>query len=139
MAWPFAFMTMTWLAVPPRLAATTANGGTGMTNTTMGGPAAASENAFQRFIRALEIDTRMIGMIVAIVVIWVGFDIASGLMRPGSGGVFGGSFLTPRNLWILLVQTTVIAVMTTGMVLVIVLRQIDLSVGSMLSVVAVAT
>ena len=33
-----------------------------MTNTTIGGPAAANENAFQRFIRALEIDTRMIGM-----------------------------------------------------------------------------
>ncbi len=110
-----------------------------MTNTTIGGPAAANENAVQRFIRALEVDTRMIGMIVAMVVIWVGFDVASAIMRPGSGGLFGGSFLTPRNLWILLVQTTVIAVMTTGMVLVIVLRQIDLSVGSMLSVVAVAT
>lgn len=110
-----------------------------MTNTTIGGPAAANENAVQRFIRALELDTRMLGMLVALVVIWVGFDIASGVMRPGSGGLFGGSFLTPRNLWILLVQTTVIAVMTTGMVLVIVLRQIDLSVGSMLSVVAVAT
>ena len=72
-------------------------------------------------------------------IIWVGFDIISGQIRPGSGGIFGGSFLTSRNLWILLVQTSVIAVMTTGMVLVIVLRQIDLSVGSMLSVVAVAT
>jgi D-xylose transport system permease protein len=110
-----------------------------MTNTTAGGPATTNENAVQRFIRALEIDTRMIGMIVAMVVIWVGFEIASGQLRPGSGGLFGGSFLTPRNLWILLVQTTVIAVMTTGMVLVIVLRGIDLSVGSMLSVVAVAT
>ena len=81
----------------------------------------------------------MIGMLAAMLIIWVGFDIASGILRPGSGGLFGGSFLTPRNLWILLVQTAVIAVMTTGMVLVIVLRQIDLSVGSMLSVVAVAT
>ena len=52
---------------------------------------------------------------------------------------FGGSFLTPRNLWTLLVQTSSIAVMSTGMVLVIVMRQIDLSVGSMLSLVAVAT
>ncbi|MEQ1769792.1 MAG: sugar ABC transporter permease [Devosia sp.] len=110
-----------------------------MTNTSTGGPATANENIVQRFIRATEVDTRMIGMIVAMVVIWVGFELASGMMRPGSGGLFGGSFLTPRNLWILLVQTTVIAVMTTGMVLVIVLRGIDLSVGSMLSVVAVAT
>ena len=110
-----------------------------MTNTTIGGPAAASENAVQRFLRALEVDTRMLGMVGALLIIWVGFDIASGVMRPGSGGLFGGSFLTPRNLWTLLVQTAVIAVMTTGMVLVIVLRQIDLSVGSMLSVVAIST
>ena len=106
---------------------------------TAGGPAKANENGIARILRALELDTRMIGMIVAMALIWVGFDIISGILRPGSGGLFGGSFLTSRNLWILLVQTTVIAVMTTGMVLVIVLRQIDLSVGSMLSVVAVAT
>lgn len=110
-----------------------------MTNTTIGGPAAANENAVQRFLRALEVDTRMLGMVGALLIIWIGFDIASGIMRPGSGGLFGGSFLTPRNLWTLLVQTAVIAVMTTGMVLVIVLRQIDLSVGSMLSVVAIST
>ncbi|HEY5364067.1 MAG TPA: sugar ABC transporter permease, partial [Aestuariivirga sp.] len=53
-------------------------------------------------------------------------------------GLLGGSFLTPRNLWTLLVQTSSIAVMSTGMVLLIVLRQLDLSVGSMLSLVAVA-
>jgi D-xylose transport system permease protein len=103
------------------------------------GPAMANESALQRFIRATEVDTRMIGMLAALLIIWIAFDIASGIMRPGSGGLFGGSFLTSRNLWILMVQTTVIAVMTTGMVLVIVLRQIDLSVGSMLSVIAVAT
>ena len=91
----------------------------------------------RRFLRATEIDTRMLGMIGALLVIWVGFDISSGILRPGEG-LFGGSFLTPRNLWILLVQTSSIAVMTTGMVLVIVMRQIDLSVGSMLSIVAVA-
>ena len=78
----------------------------------------------------------MLGMIGALLVIWVGFDIYSGILRPGDG-LFGGSFLTPRNLWILLVQTSSIAVMTTGMVLVIVMRQIDLSVGSMLGFVAV--
>ncbi|MBK8084088.1 MAG: sugar ABC transporter permease [Devosia sp.] len=107
--------------------------------TSAGGPASANENAVQRFVRAAEIDTRMVGMLVAMLVIWVGFDIISSVLRPGGSGVFGGSFLTSRNLWILLVQTSTIAVMTTGMVLVIVLRQIDLSVGSMLSVVAVAT
>ena len=40
--------------------------------------------------------------------------------------------MTPRNLWNLLVQTSSIAVMATGMVLIIVMRHIDLSVGSML-------
>lgn len=104
-----------------------------------GGPAASSEGLLTRLIRAAEIDTRMLGMLAAMLVIWVGFDVISSILRPGGGGLFGGSFLTSRNLWILLVQTSVIAVMTTGMVLVIVLRQIDLSVGSMLSIVAVAT
>ncbi len=104
-----------------------------------GGPANASENLLRRLVRAAEIDTRMLGMLAALLIIWCGFDIASGILRPGSGGLLGGSFLTPRNLWILLVQSSTIAVMTTGMVLVIVLRQIDLSVGSMLSIVAVAT
>ncbi len=101
-------------------------------------PALSQESAIARFLRATEIDTRMLGMIAALLVIWVGFDIYSGVLRPGNG-IFGGSFLMPRNLWILLVQTSTIAVMTTGMVLVIVMRQIDLSVGSMLSMVAVAT
>ena len=106
---------------------------------TAGGPATSNENLVRRLLRAAEIDTRMLGMLAALLLIWVGFDIMSAILRPGGGGLFGGSFLTSRNLWILLVQTSVIAVMTTGMVLVIVLRQIDLSVGSMLSVVAVAT
>ena len=74
-----------------------------------------------RFIRATELDTRMLGMIGALVLIWILFDIFS-----------GGLFLTPRNLWNLSVQTASIAVMATGMVLVIVTRNIDLSVGSVL-------
>lgn len=78
-------------------------------------------------IRALEVDTRLLGMVVALLVIWVGFHFMS-----------GGTFLTPRNLWNLSVQTSVVAIMATGMVLVIVSRNIDLSVGSMLGVVAMA-
>ncbi len=77
-----------------------------------------------RFLEATEIDTRMLGMIGALAVIWIGFHIAS-----------GGVFLTPRNLWNLSVQTASIAVMSTGMVLVIVTRNIDLSVGSVLGVI----
>lgn len=101
-------------------------------------PAMAEEGAVARFFRATEIDSRMLGMVAAVLVIWVGFDIYSGILRPNEG-LFGGSFLTPRNLWTLSVQTASIAVMSTGMVLLIVMRQLDLSVGSMLSTIAVAT
>ncbi|MGB8817199.1 MAG: sugar ABC transporter permease [Rhizobiaceae bacterium] len=101
-------------------------------------PALQNEGAVTRFFRATEIDARMLGMLVALVLIWCVFDIASGIMRGNFGGLLGGSFLTPRNLWTLLVQTSSIAVMSTGMVLLIVMRQLDLSVGSMLSMVAVA-
>ena len=95
-------------------------------------------NPLQRFLSATELDTRMLGMVAALIFVWCVFDIWSGIMRP-STGLFGGSFLTPRNLWTLLVQTSSISVMATGMVLVIVMRHIDLSVGSMLSLVAVST
>lgn len=76
-----------------------------------------------RFLKATELDTRMLGMIGALVIIWLVFDILS-----------GGLFLTPRNLWNLSVQSASIAVMATGMVLVIVTRNIDLSVGSILGI-----
>jgi D-xylose transport system permease protein len=72
-------------------------------------------------VRSTEIDTRLLGMIAALAIIWVGFNFLS-----------GGLFLTPRNLWNLSVQSSSIAVMATGMVLIIVSRNIDLSVGSML-------
>jgi D-xylose transport system permease protein len=100
-------------------------------------PAMTEDGPVARFFRATEIDTRMIGMIAALLVVWAGFDIYSGMLRPNIG-LFGGSFLTPRNLWTLLVQTSSIAIMSTGMVLLIVMRQLDLSVGSMLSTIAVA-
>lgn len=79
------------------------------------------------FLRSLEIDTRLLGMIGAVLVIWISFHIWS-----------GGTFLTPRNLWNLSVQTSAVAIMATGMVLVIVSRNIDLSVGSMLAVIGMA-
>jgi D-xylose transport system permease protein len=60
-------------------------------------------------------------MVAALAIIWVGFNFMS-----------GGKFLTARNLWNLSVQSASIAVMATGMVLIIVSRNIDLSVGSIL-------
>jgi D-xylose transport system permease protein len=109
-----------------------------MSNTTSTSPALQNEGPITRFFRATEIDARMLGMLVALILIWCIFDIASGILRGNFGGLLGGSFLTPRNLWTLMVQTSSIAVMSTGMVLLIVMRQLDLSVGSMLSMVAVA-
>jgi D-xylose transport system permease protein len=76
------------------------------------------------FFRSLDIDPRLFGMIVALVVIWLVFHVWS-----------GGTFLTPRNLWNLSVQTAAVGIMATGMVLVIVTRNIDLSIGSMLAVI----
>jgi D-xylose transport system permease protein len=76
--------------------------------------------ALARFLKATEIDVRMLGMVGALVLIWL-------LLHALSGGLF----LTPRNLWNLSVQTSSVAIMATGMVLVIVMRNIDLSVGSM--------
>ncbi|MCL6705543.1 sugar ABC transporter permease [Pseudomonas sp. R2.Fl] len=90
-------------------------------STTTGGPRQSDANFVTRFFRATEIDTRLLGMIGALLIIWVGFHFLT-----------GGLFLTPRNLWNLTVQTSSVAVMATGMVLVIVTRNIDLSVGSIL-------
>ncbi|MCB1352136.1 MAG: sugar ABC transporter permease [Rhodobacteraceae bacterium] len=78
-------------------------------------------NAIGKFIKSLQIDTRLLGMIGALLVIWIVFDV-----------VTGGLYLTPRNLFNLSVQTASVAVMATGMVFIIVTRHIDLSVGSLL-------
>ncbi|SMF75731.1 D-xylose transport system permease protein [Xaviernesmea oryzae] len=101
--------------------ADTINSTTSDNSATSGGAGRAEGNLVARFFRATEIDTRLLGMIGALLVIWVGFHILT-----------GGLFLTPRNLWFLSVQTASVAVMATGMVLVIVTRNIDLSVGSIL-------
>ncbi len=86
-----------------------------------------ARRSFGAMLRATEIDTHFVGMVAALLVIWVGFHIMS-----------GGTFLTARNLWNLSVQTSAVAIMATGMVLIIVSRNIDLSVGSMLATVGMA-
>ncbi|MGZ8578800.1 MAG: sugar ABC transporter permease [Actinomycetota bacterium] len=80
--------------------------------------------SFRETLRAAEVDARLAGMLSALAVIWIGFHFLS-----------GGTFLTPRNLWNLSVQTAVVAIMATGMVLVIVERHIDLSVGALMAAV----
>lgn len=85
----------------------------------------ASEAPRKRSARSVvagfEVDTRLLGMVAALVILWVAFDILS-----------GGLFLSARNLWNLSVQSAAVAIMTTGMVLIIVSRNIDLSIGSIL-------
>jgi len=88
---------------------------------TTAAPPAAKPSAWRGLWTSTEIDIRLFGMVGALLVIWVGFNIKS-----------GGDFLTARNLWNLSVQSTSIAIMATGMVLIIVSRNIDLSVGSLL-------
>ena len=70
----------------------------------------------------LRLDPRMSSMVAALIVI----SIVLNLMTRGL-------FLSPENLYNLSIQTCVIAVMACGMVYVIVARQIDLSVGSLLA------
>lgn len=65
-------------------------------------------------------DTRMLAMLIALAAAAIVFNILS-----------HGLFLSPRNLWNLAVQTSVVGIISTGMVLVIVSRNIDLSVGSL--------
>ena len=69
-------------------------------------------------IRVTEIDLRQFGMVVALVLIWV----ALGILKP--------EILSAVNFLTFSVQAAGIAVLATGMVIVIVSRNIDLSVGS---------
>ncbi|MFN4010206.1 MAG: sugar ABC transporter permease [Pannonibacter sp.] len=76
-------------------------------------------------VSALQLDTRLLGMIGAFVVLCIAFNIFT-----------DGRFLTPRNIFNLTIQTVSVAIMATGMVFIIVTRHIDLSVGSLLATVA---
>ena len=88
-------------------------------------PIVAAEGSRTRSLGAmigrLEVDFRLLGMVGAVAILWLGFNMAS-----------GGLFLTPRNLWNLSVQSAAVAIMTSAMVLIIVSRNIDLSIGSVL-------
>lgn len=77
-----------------------------------------------KFIKTLQLDTRLLGMIGAFLLIAIIFNVAT-----------GGTFLTPRNIFNLTLQTASVAIMATGMVFVIVTRNIDLSIGSIVGVI----
>lgn len=75
-------------------------------------------------VSSLGVDGRILTMLVVLAVVWTVFQILT-MGQPGQ-------FLSPQNLWNLSVQTAVVGIMVGGMVMVIVTRQIDLSVGSIL-------
>src|SRR5205814_1731500 len=78
-------------------------------------------------IAQTEIDLRLFGMLVVLAGILIIFNILS-----------GGKFFLPTNMVTLAVQASGIAVIATGMVLVIVSRNIDLSVGSLVGIIAMS-
>lgn len=82
-------------------------------------------SSLRSLLAATEIDLRLFGMLVALAAILIGFGV-----------VTGGKFLNPSSIVTFSVQASVVAIMATGMVLVIVSRNIDLSVGSTVGVVA---
>ncbi len=83
-------------------------------------------DSVKKFMANVGIDPRLLGMIGALVLLWVGFDLWT-----------GGRFITPRNLFNVSVQTASVAIMACGMVFIIVTRHIDLSIGSMMGFVAI--
>ena len=64
-------------------------------------------------------DARLLAMLGVLAAIWIVFDLLT-----------GGLFLSSRNLFNLSLQVSVVGIMAAGMILVIVARHIDLSVGS---------
>jgi len=90
-----------------------------MTDTT---DTARSSGKAGNFFQTLELDTRLLGMIGAFILVTLVFNVLT-----------DGRFLTPRNIFNLTIQAVSVAIMATGMVFVIVTRNIDLSVGSLLA------
>jgi D-xylose transport system permease protein len=85
----------------------------------------ATRPSLRQLFAATEIDVRLLGMLVALVAILLGFHVLS-----------GGKLINPANMVTLAVQASGVAIMATGMVLIIVSRNIDLSVGSQVGVYA---
>ena len=88
---------------------------------------AAPRFSIRGALSAAEIDFRLFGMLLALVAILIGFNVVN-----------EGTFLRPTNMTTLAVQGAGVAVLATGMVLVIVARNIDLSVGSLVGFIAMS-
>ena len=79
-----------------------------------------------RVAAAAGLDVRLLAMLLVMAAIWLALNVLT-----------GGTFLTPRNLFNLSLQVAVVGIMSCGMVLVIVSRHIDLSVGSQIGFIGV--
>jgi len=79
-----------------------------------------------KIAQAAGLDVRLLGMLFMMAVIWLALHALT-----------GGLFITPRNLFNLSLQVAVVGIMTCGMVLMIVSRNIDLSVGSQIGFISV--
>ena len=84
-----------------------------------------ARTSIRSLLAQTEIDLRLFGMLLALALILLTFNILS-----------GGKFFQPTNMVTLAVQATGVAIIATGMVLVIVSRNIDLSVGSLVGIIA---
>jgi len=84
-----------------------------------------ARTSLRSLLAQTEIDLRLFGMLVALAAILLTFNILS-----------GGKFFQPTNMVTLAVQAAGVAIIATGMVMVIVSRNIDLSVGSVVGVIA---
>lgn len=104
-----------------------------MTNVAEGAPVSgqAAQQPSRPSIRGLiaqtEIDLRLFGMLVALGIILLTFHVISGY-----------KLLQPANMTTMAVQACGIAILATGMVLVIVSRNIDLSVGSLVGFISMS-
>jgi len=86
-----------------------------------------SRPSIRGLIAQTEIDVRLFGMLVALVAILLMFNALS-----------GGKLIAPTNMFTMAVQASGIAIIATGMVLVIVSRNIDLSVGSLVGLISMS-
>ena len=86
-----------------------------------------ARTSIRGLIAQTEIDLRVFGMLLALGLILLVFHVLSGY-----------KLIQPTNMVTLAVQATGIAIIATGMVLVIVSRNIDLSVGSLVGFIAMS-
>jgi D-xylose transport system permease protein len=84
-----------------------------------------ARTSIRGLVAQTEIDVRLFGMLLALGLILLTFQILS-----------GGTFIRPTNMVTLAVQASGVAIIATGMVMVIVSRNIDLSVGSLVGIIA---